>query len=179
MPHLVPPSTQYQASYLSALDEYLAEKPVAAHYTTLDPDRIRKNFQEYVAGLLDEANGVGLPPGHVPHTEFWLVEGDEFLGRLDIRHELNDYLHHAGGHIGYDLRPSARGKGYGKLILKLGLEKAKELGIENALVTCDLNNLPSKKVIEANGGVLEDVRAMGSGQADKARYWIDTTKPVL
>lgn len=175
MAKLVLPSTDYTQSYLRGLDEYLAEIPVVAHYTTVDVDFIRSDFAAYVQQLRGKSKGIGLPEGFVPSTEFWLVEGNEFLGRLDIRHELTDFLHHSGGHIGYDLRPTARGKGYGKLILKLGLAKAKELGIENALVTCDITNLPSKKVIEANGGVLEDIRQMGDKKPDKARYWIKTT----
>ena len=73
---------------------------------------------------------------------------DKPVGIAKLRHYLNDKLKILGGHIGYCIRPKERGKGYGNLILKEALKKAKELGIECALLTCDKDNLFSRKVIE-------------------------------
>jgi len=101
------------------------------------------------------------------------VEGDEYIGRLDIRHHLTEHLRQIGGHIGYGIRPSKRRQGYGRLILKLGLEKAKEMGIEKVLVTCDVTNVGSRKIIEANGGVMEN-EIQVDGSPDKARFWIQS-----
>lgn len=72
-----------------------------------------------------------------------------------------------GGHIGYGIRPSERGKGYGKQQLALALLEAKKLALSPVLITCDMDNAASRAVILANGGVLEDVRA------GKERYWIE------
>lgn len=74
-----------------------------------------------------------------------------------------------GGHIGYDIRPSARGHGYGTLIIKLGLAQAKAIGLTKALVTCDPTNLASKKIIEKNGEILEMVHP----ETHSCLYWID------
>ncbi len=117
------------------------------------------------------AEGKYLPTGYVPNTFYWLVEGEHFIGWLDIRHRLNDNLLKIGGHIGYAIRPSGRQKGYGSEILRLGLEKAKELGITRGLLTCNGDNCASIKIIEKNGGVFEDTAITNTGIV-KRRYWI-------
>ena len=83
---------------------------------------------------------------------------DTYLGRINLRHHLNEGLSEIGGHIGYDVRPTARRRGHATAMLAAALPRAAELGIDQALVTCDAENTASRKVIEANGGVLEDER---------------------
>lgn len=170
MPELVTPDLKYKQSFIEAVKEYQAEG--LSNYLGISPDELSQKFDHYLLNIKDSASGKNLPSGYVPHSVWWLVEDDLYLGRLDIRHQLNDFLRTEGGHIGYDIRPTQRGKGYGKLILKLGLEKAKELGFSKILITCDISNTPSKKIIEANGGKLEDIRPTRPGQPDKARFWI-------
>ncbi len=170
MPHLVLPNSKYKNSFIEAVKEFKAEGLLA--YEKISIDSLTKEFDSYVSKLQSEAQGLHLPEGYIAHTMWWLVEGDEFLGSVDIRHELTPQLRDLGGHIGYNISPSQRKKGYGSLILKLGLEKAKEMGLTEILVTCDLDNIGSKKIIEKNGGVLEDIRPQGEDKADKARYWI-------
>ena len=89
------------------------------------------------------------------------------LGFLNLRLRLNDYLLEKGGHIGYSIRPSERGKGYAKESLRQGLQVAKDKNIHRALVTCSIKNPASRAVILANGGQLEDIRH------ETERYWID------
>ncbi len=129
------------------------------------------SFTEFVEKLSGEAEGKFLKEGYVPHTIFWLVDNEKFIGWLDIRHRLTDHLREVGGHIGYAIRPSERGKGNGNKILELALPKAKELGIMSVLVTCKEDNVASAKVIEKNGGVLEDMRTHTDG-ITRRRYWI-------
>ena len=105
------------------------------------------------------------PEGYVPDTELWWVEGDEFLGRIGIRHRLTPMLLEMGGHIGYDVRPSARRRGHATEMLRQALGIAHGMGIDPALITCDVDNVGSRAVIEGNGGVLEDERH------GKLRYW--------
>lgn len=148
---LVVPSILYEESFMQALKEYHAEN----RYLEFAQKDLKKDFNLFVEQLIDRQKGKNLKPGYVPETMYWLVEGNEFIGRVSIRHYLNEKLEEKGGHIGYDVRPSRRGMGYGKLLLKLGLKKAKDLGIDDAIITCDIENIPSRKIIEANGGVLE------------------------
>ena len=92
--------------------------------------------------------------------------GDEYLGRISIRHRLTAHLREIGGHIGYDIRPSARQCGHATAMLAAALPVARSLGIDPALLTCDEDNIASRKVIEASGGMLEDNRH------GKLRYWV-------
>ncbi len=108
------------------------------------------------------------PEGYVPATEMWWVEGETFLGQITIRHRLTPHLLEAGGHIGYDVRPSARRRDHATEMLRQTLAIAHGMGIDPALITCDVDNIGSRTVIERNGGVLEDERA------GKLRFWVRT-----
>lgn len=166
---LVVPDARYKESYLAALTETHAEGRVIDS-ESLMPEA---DFTEFVQKLRSQSKGENLPDGFVAHTEFWLVDGGEYIGGLDIRHTLTDHLREIGGHVGYSIRPSKRRRGYGKLILKLGLEKAKAMGFPKVLVTCDVTNAGSRKIIEGNGGLLENV-IPNPGHPDKARFWVST-----
>ena len=106
----------------------------------------------------------------VPSTLYFMVEDDYIFGMVDIRHCLNDYLFQYGGHIGYGIRPSKRGRGYGNQILALAIEKCRALGLDRVLVTCKKYNCLSAKVIMKNRGVLENEVAL-NGEIEQ-RYWI-------
>jgi predicted acetyltransferase len=106
----------------------------------------------------------------VPQTTFWVVDGKAWIGRVSIRHWLDDRLLRIGGHIGYEIRPSKRRQGYGREALRLALPEARKLGIERALVTCDDTNIGSRRIIEANGGVFEDSQPYENGV--KLRFWV-------
>jgi predicted acetyltransferase len=108
----------------------------------------------------------------VPYSLRWLVEGDEFIGEASIRHELNAHLLREGGHVGYGIRPSRQRRGYGRLILALALEECRRLGLERVLVTSLADNLGSVRIIEANGGRLENETIDPSGRRRLRRYWI-------
>lgn len=161
------PGVQFKESYLSALREYVTEgRETEEHFK-----EVERNFGMFVEKERSKARGENLPEGYVSETRFWLLDNDEYIGDLHVRHRLNDHLMEIGGHIGYGIRPSKRKQGYGKLILKLGLEKAKEMGIERVLLTCDITNEGSRKIIEGNGGVFENA-VPNPGNPDKARFWI-------
>jgi len=104
-----------------------------------------------------------VPPGRVPAT-FLLAEVDgAIVGRVSIRHELNDYLERFGGHIGYAVRPAHRRRGYGRAILRQSLDVARSVGLSRVLLTCDDTNAASVRIIESCGGLLEDVVAADEG----------------
>lgn len=114
--------------------------------------------------------GMDVPPTFVPAT--FLVAEDEstLIGRVSIRHRLNDSLREVGGHIGYAVRPAFRGRGYAARILHLALAEAAGLGIRDVLLTCDVDNAASKATIERLGGVQQEPY----GPSAKLRYWIRT-----
>ncbi len=169
MAHLELPSERWQASFLAAMVEFQQEELYLDH----DLTELRRDFPEFVARLIGYSRGEGLPEGYIPSTEYWLIDDDEFIGRVSIRHELTESLAKLGGHIGYSIRPSKRRMGYGTLILAPALPKARELGLARALVTCDEDNIGSRKIIEANDGVLENVLEIEGYQPRVCRYWIE------
>jgi len=131
------------------------------------------DFAAYVRGLLGGARVVGLSPGGVPFSTFWLASGRYPIGRSSLRHYLTPELEDEGGHIGYDIRPSERLKGYGKLILRLTLAEARKRGLRRALLTCDADNFASAKVIEWNGGRLREQAVSKRSGKLISRYWIE------
>jgi predicted acetyltransferase len=179
MPELIPPDTRFHRSFLAAMAEFQAEgrggpdddsnigQAIRAHASRwAEP----AGFARYLRELEDDAREESpRPAGRVPQTMLWWVSEDEYLGQITIRHRLTDRLQEIGGHIGHDIRPSARRRGHATAMLAAALPVAHSLGINPALLTSNENNVGSRKVIEANGGVLEDVRG---GQL---RYWVPTS----
>ena len=132
------------------------------------------NFAAYMQRLQNYADGVDLAPGHVPSPTFWLLGPDgALLGTARLRHRLTPDLEFSGGHIGYDIRPSQRRKGYGTLILKLMLDQARLVGLDRALITCHPDNIASARVIQKNGGIFQDEVVSSNTGEPLARYWID------
>jgi len=117
---------------------------------------------------------VGLPDGWVPGTTYWLIrDGKTIVAQSNLRHRLTPSLERVGGHIGYATRPSERRKGYGTLLCALTLQKARELGLKRVLITCDADNLASARIIEKNGGRLENQELSQATGKLKNRYWIE------
>jgi predicted acetyltransferase len=125
----------------------------------------------YLAGLERERRGLDLPPGRVPSTYLFAVVGDELVGRVSIRHVLNEKLLIEGGHIGYGVRPAHRRRGHATEMLRQALVVARAVGVDRALVTTDEDNLGSQAVITRCGGEYEDTRVDGTGRPVR-RYWI-------
>jgi predicted acetyltransferase len=131
-------------------------------------------FARYLEVLRAQARGERLPPNQVPSTFLFAFEASRIVGRVSIRHELNEFLLRVGGHIGYVVVPEFRRQGYATAILRQALEIAHDrLGLARVLVTCDDDNIGSIKTIERNGGVLEDVISEPGPGGLKRRYWID------
>ena len=109
-----------------------------------EPDKkYQKSFENYAIAykLLQE---------EVKTSTFWLIDKTEVVGVVRIRHEEVEYA----GHIGYDISPEYRNRGYGFQILKLALEKARNIGIDEAILTCNIDNIASEKIIVKNNGKL-------------------------
>jgi predicted acetyltransferase len=183
-PRLVVPAARHRASFLEALGEYHAE----GRRLELPAGRLADpaEFVRYVAALAAGAARPGeadsylaaleqrpllttWPDGYVPQTVLWWAAGDEYLGRLSIRHRLTAHLLHEGGNIGFEVRPSARGRGHATAMLAAALPLAAELGIDPARLDCDADNPASRRVIEKNGGVLDEERD------DVLFFWVPTS----
>jgi|SRR5579875_391740 len=172
------PTLRVHASFLAAMEEFKAEGRGGDDDTSMLGREIQRYggrwadpevFAEYVAALrADALEESPRPAGFVPGTTLWWVNDQEYLGRITIRHRLTDALREEGGHIGYDVRPSARHRGHATAMLAAALPVARGLGIGQALLICDADNTASRKVIEANGGVLDDKHG------DRLRYWVRT-----
>ena len=125
-------------------------------------------YEDWLESNQNQEMGINLPEGWVPAIQLVAFsEKGQAVGFLNLRLCLSNFLLEAGGHIGYSIRPSERGKGYAKESLRQGLQVAKRKNIKRALVTCSTENPASRAVILANGGKLEDVRN------GTERYWID------
>ena len=172
----VRPSVEYKDSFTEAVREFQAEVPcineTTRRYQELSIPELRQDFDSFVERERSHSRGENMPAGYIPQTEFWLVDVEEYIGHVGIRHELNEHLLHIGGHIGYSIRPSKRGQGYGNKILELALPEAKKLGLDKVLLTCDVTNVASRKIIEKNGGALENQVPNPETGVDKLRFWI-------
>jgi predicted acetyltransferase len=138
------------------------------------PSAEEGGFRVYIRHLEDMTRGAGLPPGYVPTSTFWLLRGGTtIIGVGRLRHRLTPDLEHEGGHIGYDIRPLQRRKGYGTRLLALVLERARAFGLERVLLTCDSDNTGSARIIQKNGGVLAGQAISRRTGKLISRYWID------
>ena len=174
---LVIPSKKYLESYLEACQE-LADKPELRDTIFHNPDEFDDWKDNIFLKFEEQRCGINLPEMYVPESTFWLVEGGIFIGEGSIRHSLTPVLERFGGHIGYAIRPSKWSKGYGTILLKLLLDKAHELGIKKALITCNEDNVGSCKVIEKNDGVFQDTIDYIIDDVPRRtnRYWIEIIK---
>lgn len=130
------------------------------------------DFSDLVHLLEEIEQGQNLPKGYVSSTFLFGFVGSKLVGRVMIRHELNDFLRRIGGHIGYGVVPSERGKGYASQMLEHALILSRSMGIEKVLITCDEDNVPSRKIIEKAGGVFEGHSDQGLNLPPKRLYWI-------
>lgn len=127
---------------------------------------------EYLAELADEQRGVRLRPGRVPATFLVAEHGRQIVGRLSVRHRLNDFLEREGGHIGYGVVPEFRRRGFATSMLRQALVIARSHGVDRSLLVCDVDNAASARVIERCGGVLENSIVDDAGVVLR-RYWIE------
>ncbi|MFD3943235.1 GNAT family N-acetyltransferase [Streptomyces sp. NPDC058579] len=174
MPELVTPTARLQRSWLEAHAEWNPGTRQAGAGIGLAEEQalaIPEVFASWVGRLREQSDRTRtLGEGRVHATHWWIVEDGVYVGAIDLRHRLNDFLLRAAGHVGYSIRPSARRRGLATWALGAILPEARALGLDRVLVTCDQDNIASARAIERNGGVLEDIRITEIGR--KRRYWI-------
>lgn len=123
-------------------------------------------FKNWLERKINEAKGINLKEGYVPQTMFWIIYNNQVVGIAKLRHYLNDHLLMHGGNIGYGVAKEYRRMGIATKALALLLEEAKKYDQEEVLLTTDLENYGSRKVIENNNGRLEKI------EEDTCFYWI-------
>ena len=166
---LVLPGGEHKKQVTEYKNEFLA------HGDSMDGganlDRI-STFEAWLDNAGKRRNEETVEKGLVPATVYLAVEQEtgDLIGMVDIRHRLTGYLLQHGGHIGYSVRKSRRREGFGTEILGLALLKCRELGIGRVLVTCAKTNTGSAKIIQKNGGVLEN--EIQEETRVTQRYWI-------
>ncbi len=147
--NLILPSIEYKDSYL----EYIAELGDEERYP-FPMDFDYSDFGKLLEKIDNFAKGVNIPPGYVPSSTLWLVDSGELIGVINLRHYLSPEIEHCGGHIGLGLRPSFRGKGLGRYLMKLSIEKLNQMGVNSVHIHCYKENRASAKAITSNSGVL-------------------------
>lgn len=166
---LIKPALHLKDEYISFYQEWRdSGEDMVPWVIKKDPS----DFSAMLDFLRNQEKGIGIPEGWVPDSTFWLVnERNRVMGAVNIRHQLSPFLLHAGGHIGYGIRPSERGKGYAIKMLNLALVEARKLGIQEVLVVCDAENVGSERTILRNGGIRDEDFVEEDGQVIK-RFWI-------
>ena len=165
---LIVPNKKYYKSYMSAINEYKCYNVKSYEFRNETQDVLFEQFE-------NDRIGKNLPKGYVNATYLWLVDGEEFVGEISIRHRLTDALTRFGGHIGYGIRYSQWNKGRGTEMLSKALLYAKDvIGLDRVLLTCGDDNLGSARVIEKNGGMLQDkiINIINDKERLTRRYWI-------
>lgn len=167
--YLVVPAMEHKDAYIEMMEEWEETK---GH---IYPGIIRRrgiDYSNWLEMLQAHRKKETCPYNRVPSDTFFLVnENSKLLGAISIRHYLSEELLRLSGHIGYGVRPTERRKGYATVMLKLALEKCRDMGIEKVLVTCDKDNIASAKTIIANKGILENELVEEDGNIVQ-RYWI-------
>lgn len=168
---LIQPTKELREQYISFYKEWLdSGEEIYPWVVEKDP----YDFNAYVDFLYSQDSEAKLGASRfVPHTTYWLVNEEmQIAGAVNIRHRLNDKLLKSGGHIGFGICPSCRRQGYATALLRMALEKTKELDMERVLVVCDRGNIGSEKTIVNNGGKFESEFIEEDGNVVR-RFWID------
>lgn len=170
---LVKPAVEYKDSFLEALDEFHAE----GRYQFLDHDELEDTFDTFIDDINNNRRHLHKPYADwaepVPETILWLVKDEKYIGTFNIRHRLNWHLEKWGGHINFVIRPSMRGKGFGKKILQKGIPYICYFGIDRALVTVDPKNASGIRIVEFCGGEFDDESPATDKFPARKRYWLD------
>ena len=162
---------EYKEAYVLSLEK-INEGLIKKHdLMFMNPEEVN-----IVQRMKDNRDKTKLKPTYVPSYDYFAVDGEKLIGVIHIRISLTPALLNYGGHIGYGINPKYWRQGYGTQLLKLGLEKAKDLILDNRiLITCDDDNIGSFKIIEKNGGVLEN-KVINTDEDETfltRRYWIN------
>jgi len=164
-PCLVEPNLIYQKSFESYV---LAYQRINDHHYFDKYKKALDNFPGYLQYLKDGSIQRDSNQADSYTSTFWLIDEQHVVGVARIRHQSDP----DAGHIGYDISPDHRNKGYGQFIFKAALDKALEIGIKEVILTCNVDNVASRKIIERCNGLLLDTFYVESEMVYYNRYVI-------
>ncbi|MGA8046409.1 MAG: GNAT family N-acetyltransferase [Dermatophilaceae bacterium] len=169
MTALASPGAEWFESWLECVRDFGEEFcHGSGQWTIQDFGPDRRSFDALLEEIRVQSDPARtLPPGRVHSDYYWVAEGATMIGFLALRHSINTpFLNTLGGHIGFSIRPAYRGQGHASRALGLVLPRARELGLDRLLLTCDEDNIGSARTIQSQGGILETVLD------GMQRYWI-------
>jgi predicted acetyltransferase len=168
---LVEPDASFRDEFIAYCREF---KDAGEPFVHDNLPAAEADFAGLVANWARCSRGENIEPGKVPWTAFWLVRGRRIIGTARLRHTLNEFLLQEGGHIGYDVRPTERGRGHATRMLAMVLEQARARGLTRVLLTCEKSNAASAKVMLNNGAKLEnEIPSLRHPGQLSQRYWIE------
>lgn len=130
------------------------------------------SHEEHLKILYNNKNNINLPSHFVASTMLYGFIEDQIIGRVHLRHKLNENLLLRGGHMGYAVSEKFRNQGFGLALAKAGYQQlSNQLQVEKVLITCATSNTGSVHIIESLGGKLENIVKDENG-IDTCRYWI-------
>jgi len=148
------PEKKHEKDYFEMIQEFFDNKE------EIIPGQMKpkewESFDEFIVRCEDYKEWKNMKPNRVPATFYFIIdENGKAVWGISLRHYLNDDLRFNWGHIGYGIRPSERKKWYASQGLSLALQKCKEMGINEALLSCDKDNIASAKVIQNNWWIFD------------------------
>ncbi len=171
---LIAPTSELENEYLRFIAEFRASGEQRLNGMGGWRD---DGFDAFLDRVRRHAAGVDIPTDRAPASTYWLVRDKRrVIGSVNIRHWLPPHMEHEGGHVGYSIRPSERCRGYATALLAMAVDKAWLMDVDRVLVTCDKDNSPSARVIQKNGGVLEDEVISEHTGGVVQRYRIDMAR---
>ncbi len=164
--------------YTSGYKEYCKElyDNHVIYFRPTNPDSIDEDWFARTKHWYDKKEQ-GLIDGQPAGYNYWVVDDGRFIGEFQLRTEFTTKVMSGIGSIGYAVRVSEWGKGYGTEILRQGLKIAKSHGMERVLLNINDDNKASIHVCEKLGGRLQDIIQAENeveGHHLLRRYWIET-----
>lgn len=129
------------------------------------------DYEAFLRMCRAHESGKRLPRGSVPYTRYFMCDSTGTIyAQGDVRHYPSESLTRYEGYLGYGTVPDYRGMGFGTQMCRLLLEKARELGYTEVIITCNIENQASARIIEKNGGKLIEICYWQQQQSFMKRY---------
>ena len=179
--YLEEPSLERKDEIIEYLDEFVKYNSNINGTGSLDKIYDGYTFEEALERCLNMKNELYAKSiNRVPGKTFLLIRKNDnkIVGTINIRWNLSEKMLEFGGHIGYGIRPTERGKEYNKIQLYLVLLEAQKLNLDKVMLDCSVDNLGSDKTIKALGGILERCELDEADNTMTNVYWINVDESI-